>query len=38
MPFLFGGYTMLVMMELVCSVPTLQVRLVGRTDHFLLYV
>ena len=37
-PFLFRGYTMLVLMELGCSVPTLQVGLVGRTDHFLLYV
>jgi hypothetical protein len=38
MPFLFRGYIMLVMMELGCNVPTLQVRLVDRIDHFLLYV
>jgi hypothetical protein len=29
---------MLVLMELGYSVPALQVRLVGRKDHFLLYV
>ena len=29
---------MLVLMELGYSVPALQVGLVGRTDHFLLYV
>ena len=37
-PFLFRGYTMLVLMELGYSVPALQVGLVGRTDHFLLYL
>jgi hypothetical protein len=29
---------MLVLMELGCSVPALQVGLVGHMDHFLLYV
>jgi hypothetical protein len=29
---------MLVLIELGCSVPALQVGLVGRTDHFLLHV